>query len=353
MSINRFTNIVFGMAIAITTQPFFGMEPKPAVCAAASADGATDDTQSPRHGIMTLIDACERGDFPLVKSIIKATPTLINASLSHLTPLQEAVHHNRFEIATYLLAQGAAVNAKGSIGRTPLHYAAHDTNMVMVELLLAHNALIDPLDDLGVTPLHYAAVKNNFSIINALVASGANVNSCDENRWAPLHYAALHNNVAAAALLLAYGANIHAKTERDYTALHALGTPTAHDMAQLLIHCGANVNEDDDVGLTPLHYAANNDDFATIKLLISHGANIYKKDNHNLLTALDIAIVRNKREIINHLADKMAAQPTLHALLACDELIIDKTDAIPHGEFPPEDIDRILRPVIAAALSGK
>ena len=98
--------------------------------------------------------AAEDGDLETVKGIINRDPTLLQSKeWGDLTPLHLAVLHNHKDVADYLLAKGANVNAKTSTGITPLHEAAQNGNKEITELLLGHTANVNALDNEGWTPM--------------------------------------------------------------------------------------------------------------------------------------------------------------------------------------------------------
>ena len=63
------------------------------------------------------------------------------------------------EHAQMLLECGAAINARGMLGRTSLHWAAHNGNTKVVRFLLEHGADAHIRDELGKTPSKLASIK--------------------------------------------------------------------------------------------------------------------------------------------------------------------------------------------------
>lgn len=78
-----------------------------------------------------LLDAFQANDLPNVQTLLAANPDLVNHKEDRAgsTPLHVAVRSGRKDIAEYLLAHGADVNARDKCGRTPI-----------AEYLLAHEA---------------------------------------------------------------------------------------------------------------------------------------------------------------------------------------------------------------------
>jgi ankyrin repeat protein len=89
------------------------------------------------------------------KSVLTATEW-DDATLLHL-----AVGQNHKELAEYLIAQGADVNAQTRDHLTPLHMAAQNANITIAVLLLRNGAKINPVDLKGWTPLDRAEKWNH------------------------------------------------------------------------------------------------------------------------------------------------------------------------------------------------
>mgnify|MGYP000480537135 FL=1 len=72
------------------------------------------------------------------------------------TPLHYAAIRGHKEIAELLIAKGADVNAKNSVGQTPLQFAAGYGHKEIAELLIDNGADVNVKDDDGETPLDFA-----------------------------------------------------------------------------------------------------------------------------------------------------------------------------------------------------
>ena len=119
-------------------------------------------------------DAVRAGDLDKVKALVKENPELVSSKDEKYgqTPLHIAAFNDRKEVAEFLLANHADVNARSNNGSTPLHLAAGKGNKDIVELLLAHNAEIDAVDKDGWSPVHTAVVFNQKGIEDFLIAKG-------------------------------------------------------------------------------------------------------------------------------------------------------------------------------------
>ncbi len=88
--------------------------------------------------------------------------------------LCRAIKIENKEIAEFLIAKGAGVNAKDDNGETPLHYALG--NKEIAELLIAKGADVNIKNNFGKTPLFYAIKENDKELAKFLIAKGADVN---------------------------------------------------------------------------------------------------------------------------------------------------------------------------------
>jgi hypothetical protein len=144
---NRFTIFLLGLAALVAGTPAF--------C-------------GPIH------DAARAGDLAKVKLLVKEHPDLVSSKDDQYgqTPLHVAAFNDHKDVAEFLLANKADVNAKAKNGSTPLHLAAAKGNKDIVELLLANNADVNALDNDGWSPMHSAAVMSQKETEDLLAAKG-------------------------------------------------------------------------------------------------------------------------------------------------------------------------------------
>ena len=161
-------------------------------------------------------------------------------------------------------------NVRNSLGETPLHEAVKFSQKEKVELLIAKGADIEAKDSLGMTPLRWAFTmgKNN-EIIELLLAKGANINARLKNGQTILHEVRAKND---AEQLIAWGADVNAKDELGQTPLFLAAFWGRREVAELLIANGAIVNAQDNMGNTPLKYAESMGHKDVTDLLREHGA---------------------------------------------------------------------------------
>lgn len=79
------------------------------------------------------------------------------------------------EIVTWLLKQGADINALNNNGGKPIHVAASQNQPECARILLDHGSNIESVRSLGgLTPLAIAVLKDNYEIAKFLLENGAN-----------------------------------------------------------------------------------------------------------------------------------------------------------------------------------
>lgn len=119
-------------------------------------------------------DAARSGDLAKVEALIKAHPELVSAKDEQYgqTPLEIAAFNGHKDVAEFLLANKADVNAKAKNGSTALHLAAAKGDAGIVELLLANNADVNALDNEGWSPMHSAVFWSQKETADLLAAKG-------------------------------------------------------------------------------------------------------------------------------------------------------------------------------------
>lgn len=126
------------------------------------------------RGDSALLEAAKKGNLARIQKLV--TPENINCRDTqgrNSTPLHLAAGYNNYEVAEYLLENGADVNAQDKGGLIPLHNASSYGHVDIAALLIKHNALVNAQDRWNFTPLHEAAQKGRTQLCALLLAHGA------------------------------------------------------------------------------------------------------------------------------------------------------------------------------------
>jgi len=211
-----------------------------------------------------------------------------------------------WDIAEFLVAQGAEVNTKSGDGCTPLHVAAMFGPKEIVKLYLEKGADVNARQEglrstkhrTGATPLYWALQRRDkdIDVVELLIEHGADVNgsaeidSQDLNGSTPLHIACNSGHTEAVELLIAKGADVNAKRVakwggQEETPLYMAVRKGHKDIVELLIAAGANVDAAA-LGMTPLCVAARYKLVDIVELLIANGANVNAQDSRPPLHCL-------------------------------------------------------------------
>lgn len=207
-------------------------------------------------------DAAQNCDLTSVKALLKQNPALVfskdDNAIRHIggTPLHVAATFDCKDVAEFLLANHAEVNAMDNDGNTPLFWAVEWGHSV-VELLLVNHADPNTKDENGLTPLHEATRMGQKHLVELLLAYKAHVNATDPHGYTPLHMAAAYGRKDEAEVLLANKAAVDAKANDGRTPLHEAAWKAWPGVAELLLTNHADVNAKDNNAYTPLHLALN------------------------------------------------------------------------------------------------
>jgi ankyrin repeat protein len=260
----------------------------------------------PSGGFTPLLYAARKGCLACVEMLVKAGADKDLPDPDGVTPMLLATLNFNFDIAAFLVREGANVNKWDYWGRSPL-YAAVD---------------LDTLPTGGRADRPSLDRTSSLQLIEQLLKAGANPNlqlklfppyrSLRDDRGAdtlltigttPLVRAAKAGDLPAMRLLLAHGADPNLPTETGITPLMAAagnGSSTidtrgrykteaqALEAAELLLTSGANINQRDRSGQTALHGAASWGWNGVVNSLAAHNIDLMAQDKQGR-TAADIA----------------------------------------------------------------
>ncbi len=143
------------------------------------------------------------------------------------------------QLQTYLSSPGVDINDRPGTDEALLDYAAEQNQAQIAQYLIAHGARVDAVQtqgrNAGYTPLHRAAIVDAADVTEILLAHGAEVNVHGPLGVTPLILAASNGSRRTAEVLLNHGADISTPTGHRETAL---SEATAHghtDIVKLLL----------------------------------------------------------------------------------------------------------------------
>ncbi len=215
----------------------------------------TSNTKYPLH------IAIDQNNLPAVKLLVEKG-ALVNAFSGFYNTIDHAIMKESKDIVEYLLAQGADVNKKNTIGRSPLHLALslNYYQFQIVTLLINHGADIHAPDEDGKTALHHACRNGTFKAAQLLLEHGAAVNTRDCSGNTPLILAVNSGECQALVqLLLSYGADPNAIDNEDMSVLFNFCHGSDYNMQtfKMLIDAGADVtyiSKEDNLSLLHIMY---------------------------------------------------------------------------------------------------
>lgn len=281
-------------------------------------------------GFTALLYAVRQNCLECVKRLLAAGADINKPDPDNISPLVMALINMRFDIAKYLVEQGADVNQWDFWGRTPL-YAAVDMNIVpnsnrgdplpvnekatgleVARMLLERGAHPDYALKLAPPPREIAYDRaTDYPVMNA----GST----------PLQRAAYGADVDMMKLLLEHGADYRLGNFLGVTPLIALtsssGTRNRNKNEQtviaglkLLIDAGLDINQQGGTnGEAPLHTAVRANWLEVVRFLIENGADLELEDKRGL-KPIDYALGKADSDNFGNF-DVVGELPEMAALL--------------------------------------
>jgi ankyrin repeat protein len=250
-------------------------------------------------GFTALLYAAREGCLECAQALIEAGADINLPDPDNISPLVLALINMKFDVAKYLIQQGADVDAWDYWGRTPL-YAATDLNILpnsqrgdlpplqsstgieIANLLLDRGAHINYALKLAPPPREIAYDRAGD---NPVMTTGST----------PLQRAAYGADVGMMSLLLSHGADPYLANINGVTPLIALTSNggsrnrnknevTVIEGMELLIEAGLDLNQPGGVnGEAPIHTSVRQGWGKVVRFLAEHGANLYQADSNGLL----------------------------------------------------------------------
>ncbi|KAJ0121859.1 hypothetical protein J7T55_002368 [Diaporthe amygdali] len=217
-----------------------------------------------------------------------------------------AIQNDREEDITFLIEQGADLNAQSEDGLPILSHAINAGFFSVVKLLLERDVSPDILDGSGRTPLSWAAEGGHLEIVKLLLERHVEINFRDEDEMTPLLWAALGGHEHVVAALLEGGADPTAMDNNGCTPMSFAIDNGPASLVRLLLEKESLTDEG--MEESPLVRAVANGDIDLVELLLQHGADPYSDAYSNVrLPPLVLAASNGREDIMSLLLERDAA----------------------------------------------
>eukprot|EP01100_Stratorugosa_tubuloviscum_P003037 TRINITY_DN1717_c0_g1_i4.p1 TRINITY_DN1717_c0_g1~~TRINITY_DN1717_c0_g1_i4.p1 ORF type:complete len:852 (+),score=250.50 TRINITY_DN1717_c0_g1_i4:161-2716(+) len=190
--------------------------------------------------------------------------------------------------------------------RTWLHIAAAKGDLELVKILIANGAQVNTRSSLGWSPLHESAKRGHTKICLELLKNKADPGMLTLDNNLAFHFLVSHS-ISTSNLLEAYsfcrlfdellnnGQFLNSQNSSFETPLLIACRDGDERVVSLLLKESANINIYDRSGYTPLHIAVRDKKISLIQLLIFHGA----KPHFETMAGNCFSLARECREILD------------------------------------------------------
>jgi ankyrin repeat protein len=180
-----------------------------------------------------LTDAIKAGDLTRVSALVAADPGLLGAAENGVTPVMLAIYHGKKDVAQLLVERGAPL----SFGEAcALGDAERVKTMLAADPQLLNSRTPDGYPPMPMAIFFGHGELARWLIAQG---ADVNAYAENANRVAPVHAAAAACDRETMRLLLEKGADPNARQVLDYTPLHGAGSRGDVEMAKLLLANGA------------------------------------------------------------------------------------------------------------------
>ena len=226
------------------------------------------------------------------------------------TPLIEAVGQNNQDMISFLIKQGANLEALDGHGFTALMSAALYNKVNMASFLLEQGANVNTVSSVtGGTAFSIAALWGQLEVASLFLAHGAGMSSNYPDGMTPLMlltFSPLNRPVELASLLIKKGADLDVQNKMNLTALMLAVTYNRLNLVSLFINKGAGLNIQTHDGFTALMAGSLSGRKEAVSLLIEGGADLNIRTHEGGFTALMIASLVGHKDIVSLLVEKGA-----------------------------------------------
>ena len=245
------------------------------------------DSNSPsRYGVTPLHIAATNGHLETTQLLLRNGGKLNSRDIEDFLPLHRAAEMGHTEVVKFILHNGGSIATKTGDGQTLLHLA---TCLELVSYLVQNGADVNARDHRRLTPLQVAAEKGQTDTVKYLLSQGANINSRDRFGCSALYDALKGGHTATADVLIKRGCEL--KLVNDECCTKSLIPPLLFkaasegrtDQLDLLFQTGISVNTTSISGETALSVAVRRGHCSTVAFLLDRGAIIDQDDTHENL----------------------------------------------------------------------
>ncbi len=333
----------------------------------ADVNARTANGNAALHCAIMAARKDEEAALPMVRLLVERGAQ-VNAGEPNDTgfsPLMWAAQARALRVATYLLEQGADVNAPGTGGETPLLWAAHCKHPELVRLLLDKGADVQAKNSHGHTALHHAAQRDAAECARLLIERGAPINAMTSHKVPPLILAIRARAIKTVEVLLELGADKEIRDLGGHTPLMQAAVSDSPELVELLLRHRADVKATKSDGYTILHclVAADRKQARNVRTIISllaeNGADLHVSCKE-AETPLIMAASHNRADIVRALMNIKSAnydktdepeqalgKAALHSAEALEYLLdrgVDINSRASHGETPLYRALHVLHP---------
>lgn len=204
--------------------------------------------------------------------------------------LKVALEHFSYkpDLIVSLIADGAAINTRNSIGENALMIALRHNDEQLAQMILEYKPDINVKDKYNRSPLIIASKKKYWDVVRMLIAQGADVHHQDYKGNNALNYVLKAGNLSIRELLLLN--NVQHNVDSIFTEVR-LGNS---ELIKKLLDQGLDVNLQNNLQDTLLMQAIKSDSKEIFNLLLKAGADINIKNNRTK-TAFYIALETSDR----------------------------------------------------------
>lgn len=251
----------------------------------------------------------------------------------------EACNQGAVEIAAYLVAKGADVNAVDANGFSALCWSVNNNRPLITTFLLEKGANVNITTNDGRTPLLIALQRDSLPVINQLAEHGADFKSVDSSGMSAIHIAVIQGNLLLTEYLIGKDAPTGLKDQYGLTPVHYAAIYGRSAIAKALIKSGVDVNPVDNMKFTPLYYASLYGQADVKSLLLKAGAEKSREEPQNpSLTSK----LKNGESIVHYLNHSAYAIETANHFLVFDYfhfLAPPDQPSLQNGRIVPEQLN--------------